>query len=171
MKIPKTLLLIALLFAVMSCSKTFKVDKTETDSVTSVPSEDVGMNQIIEDARKTVSVFIEAMRNPADDESDFQVKYPFTTDPGSKSAIEHIWLSDIVLKGDVYFATVGNEPFYIAKMKMGDQVEFDIKQVSDWMYFKGNKIIGGKSIRYLIENIPEKDRDEDMKIMYQMFDQ
>ena len=128
------------------------------------------MNQIIADARKTVSLFIEVYRNPASDESNFQVKYPFSTDPGSKVSDEHIWLSDIIQKGNAWFGTVGNEPFYIAKMKIGDQVEFDITKISDWMYIKGSTIVGGKSIKYLIENIPEKDRDEDMENIYKMFE-
>lgn len=167
----KKYLLLALMFFVLSCNSKLKVEKHNDDAIVKVSHEDNEMNKIIENARKTKSIFIEALQNPKPDERGFTLKFPFTTDPGSKNEIEHIWLKNIKnIKENQYSGVVANDPFFIKKMKFGQTVEFDINKISDWMYFKGNKIIGGKSVKYLIENIAEKDRDEESKMLLKMFD-
>jgi uncharacterized protein YegJ (DUF2314 family) len=41
--------------------------------------------------------------------------------------------------------------------------------ISDWMYTRGEAVIGGLSVKYLIERIPELDRDADISAYYRRF--
>lgn len=144
--------------------------KDDGDRVTSVSGEDAVMNAIIEEARSTVDVFLERLRSPGRLDTAFQVKYPFPTDLGSEAGVEHIWLSDLSEEDGTWYGVVQNDPDYIRSMRYGMRVKFDIRKVSDWMIVSGGKIVGGKSIRYLIERIPEKERSEELRDILSMFD-
>jgi uncharacterized protein YegJ (DUF2314 family) len=75
-----------------------------------VKSEDEEMNQIIEQARASANIFLKELDNPNSTATDFSVKYPFNTDPGSQDSIEHIWLSDIEEMNGKYYGIVANDP-------------------------------------------------------------
>ena len=164
-----SLLLIALLIVLLSCTKRYETTKSENDAVVSVPDDDRKMNAIITHARETVDLFLQHLHNPEGDETSFTIKYPFETDPGSEETVEHIWVSDIRAENNKYYGTISNDPFYIKRFTYGDIVEFDINNISDWMYMKGDKIIGGESIKLLIENTPANERTEDQKAILEMF--
>ncbi len=152
-----------------SCAKNYKTVTSDNDAVTAVPGDDTAMNSIIENARNTVNDFVLHFKNPEKGEHSFTVKYPFATDPGSESTVEHIWLNEIKIKDGRYFGKIANDPFDIKKYKYGDEVQFDIHKITDWMYIKNHKIIGGRSIQFLIESIPENERTDDQKSMLEMF--
>jgi uncharacterized protein YegJ (DUF2314 family) len=46
---------------------------------------------------------------------------------------------------------------------------FSIEKISDWMYLKDGRIVGGESIKYLIERISETERDAELIAFYQLF--
>ncbi len=162
-------LAIALLFSCQSRPDVREIG-SEKKSTISVASDDPVMLAIIEDARASVSEFLSRQSRPADDESGFQVKYPFETDPGSDVNYEHIWLDNVILEDGEYFGTIANDPEYISDLAYGDVVMIDIDSISDWMYVKAGKIIGGKSIKYLIEKIPEDERTGEYDEILSMFD-
>ncbi|HPJ15757.1 MAG TPA: DUF2314 domain-containing protein [Spirochaetota bacterium] len=149
-KFTNLFLLTAATLTLSGCNK-FESIFSNKDGIVSVQSDDQEMNQIIKNARDTTDQFLKAMKNPADDESNFIVKYPFKTDEGSELEIEHMWITDITIENNIYYGILNNEPVYIKDLKLGDKVKFDIKMISDWMYYKGDKIIGGKSVKYLLE--------------------
>ena len=149
-KFTNLFLLTAATLTLSGCNK-FESIFSNKDGIVSVQSDDQEMNQIINNARNTTDQFLTAMQNPADDESNFIIKYPFKTDEGSELEVEHMWITDITKENNEYYGILNNEPVYIKKMKIGDKVKFDIKKISDWMYYKGEKIIGGKSAKYLLE--------------------
>jgi len=154
--------------SLVCCKKAFKTTRTENDTVSAVADDDAAMNAIIAEARATVGSFLAELKAPAADESFFSVKYPFKTDEGSETKVEHIWLGDIAEENGKFFGIVGNDPFYIKGMKNGDRVEFDIASISDWMYYKGARIVGGKSMKYILENT--KNLTEDEKKFLDSFD-
>lgn len=160
----KRVLCIALIavaaFSLAGCKKTLKTTRTADDTVSAVADDDAEMNAIIAEARGTVGTFLDKLKRPAEDESFFSVKYPFKTDDGSETKLEHIWLRDITEEGGSYYGIVDNDPFYIKGMKNGDKVEFDVKAVSDWMYYKGDKVVGGKSMKYILEHTKDLSEDE-----------
>jgi uncharacterized protein YegJ (DUF2314 family) len=143
-----------------ACSKPLDVDKRGSDSVINVKSEDEEMNLIIEEARGSIDKFLKELNNPDSLGKDFSVKYPFVTDPGSKSSKEHIWLENIEKVNEKYYGIVVNDPFYIKNMKYGDKVEFNINNVSDWKYIENGYLIGGKSIIYFYNRMSGSEKKD-----------
>jgi uncharacterized protein YegJ (DUF2314 family) len=139
------------------------------DPVLYAGQSDEALKEISRRARETLPVFIRKLQNPAEDEGNFRIKYPFASDPGSGFGHEHLWLGNITFKDGRYYGTILNKPYYIAGFSAGDLTAFDIDSISDWMYTKGNAILGGLSTKYLIERIPELDRDAETSAYYRRF--
>ena len=150
--------LITLSFNIVACSKSLPKETKGNDSIINVKSEDEEMNLIIEQARETIDEFLKELNDPDTKGIDFAVKYPFDTDPGSKSSKEHIWIVNIERNNDKYHGIISNDPFYIKNMKMGDKVEFDVNKISDWKYVKDGFLVGGKSIVYFYNQMSEKEK-------------
>lgn len=153
------ILLTASLIGLVGCSNSLSVEKRGNESVISVKSEDQEMNQIIDEARESVNEFLRELNNPNTKGLDFAVKYPFDTNPGSTSSKEHIWLEQIENIDGKYYGIVINEPFYVSSMKYGDEVEFDINQISDWKYVEDGFLVGGKSIIYFYNRMSEEEKN------------
>jgi uncharacterized protein YegJ (DUF2314 family) len=148
------------LIGLIGCNSSLDVEIRGNDSVISVKSEDQEMNLIIDQARESVSEFLKELNNPNSSGTDFSVKYPFDTDPGSTTSKEHIWLEQIQQIDGKYYGIVINDPFYIKSMKYGDKVEFDINKVSDWKYVEDGFLVGGKSIIYFYDRMSEEEKKD-----------
>lgn len=166
--------LLPLLYAVFffSCDKIpfpKKIDRQPASAVIQLDQEDGEIVKIAEGARNTMSGFFRRLARPASDERNFCVKYPFMADEGSGIHAEHLWLTDIHFKDGLYYGILSGNPRYVSGMKKGDTVSFSADFITDWMYMRGDKIIGGYSIKYLLENIPEEARSEEQQKILNMF--
>jgi uncharacterized protein YegJ (DUF2314 family) len=121
--------------------------------------------QIAEDARNTLPNFFRHLNRAGIGEKNFCIKYPFETDNGT----EQVWISGISFKEGMYHGVLVSSPRQLNGMKRGDTVSFDADSITDWMYVRGDKIIGGYSIKYLLEKIPENQRSEGEQELLQMF--
>jgi len=54
--------------------------------------------------------------------------------------------------------------------RRGGSIIIDTNKITDWMYIQDGKIIGGRSIKYLLEKIPETQRGGDQKKILRMFE-
>jgi uncharacterized protein YegJ (DUF2314 family) len=122
--------------------------------------EDEELAHITQHARDTLPVFFRHLLRPAKEEGNFRVKYPFRADRDSGFGMEQLWLSDIRYKDGVYYGVVANTPFYISSIQKGDTVTFSAEDITDWMYTSGEKIIGGYSIKYLLDMLPEHSEEQ-----------
>jgi len=138
-----------------SCEKPPAPMPTERTTL-HMDQEDEVLLRIAKYARDTSPVFFRHMLRPAKDEKNFRVKYPFRADWGSGFSMEQIWLSDIKFKNGVYYGIVDNHPFYTNVLKKGDSVSFNTEDITDWMYTSNDKIIGAYSIKYLLDQLPER---------------
>jgi uncharacterized protein YegJ (DUF2314 family) len=162
-----TALLCILCCCILSCGK--ENSRPAESPTLHINQEDEGLNQIGREARESFPGFIRKMRNPEPDEGGFRVKYPFAAEEGSAFSHEHIWLEDIFIEDGLYYGTLSNRPYYLGSLQAGDVVIFEGDAISDWMYLKAGKIVGGRSIKYLMEQIPEPDRDDESRALYRMF--
>jgi uncharacterized protein YegJ (DUF2314 family) len=166
--VPALLLVSALLLC--SCGRDVPPEAAAMeDPVLYANQSDEALQEISRRARETLPVFIRQLQDPGQDEQDFRVKYPFPSDPGSGFNREHLWLGNITFKDGLYYGTILNKPYYIAGLNIGDVTAFTIDDISDWMYTKGDAVVGGLSIKYLIEQIPDLDRDAGMSAYYRRF--
>jgi uncharacterized protein YegJ (DUF2314 family) len=126
--------------------------------------------QIAENARETLPDFFRRLFRAAKNESGFRIKCPFRADSGSGFSTEQLWLSDIGFRDGTYYGILDSTPLHIAGMRRGDTISFSADEITDWMYIRRGKIIGGHSIKYLLEQIPEEQRNEEQRGILAMFD-
>ncbi|MDR2158679.1 MAG: DUF2314 domain-containing protein [Treponema sp.] len=132
--------------------------------------DDPELQRIAENARSTLPVFIRRLQSPLEGDGNFRIKYPFRVDGGSVFGREQIWLENIGFKDGAYHGTLANTPFYVTALKAGNAVTFEIDDITDWMYTRHGKITGGLSIKYLLDQIPEHERDDEQRAILAMFE-
>ena len=112
------------------------------------------MKRAVHQARRTVGVFIQAVRHPAAGQHDFQVKKPFR----QGDVVEHLWLSDVSFRGNRFHGLVDNVPRKIKGLKMGDLVSVNPNEITDWAFVENGRLVGGYSIRVLYAELSPKGR-------------
>jgi uncharacterized protein YegJ (DUF2314 family) len=102
------------------------------------------------------------------------VKCSFKTDDDSPYTNEYLWLRDIQVKGDannpIYYGNVANRPLHIKNLAEGQTVSFDEGDIVDWMYHRNGRIMGGLSIKYLIEKMPPYSTEPEGRALLELFD-
>ena len=132
--------------------------------------------RIAENARGTVNIFFRHLNAPGAGEGNFSVKYAFQVDgDGSGYAeaavsAEQVWIANITFRDGRYYGTVVSTPVYLSGIARGDRVNFNADLITDWMFTKDGRIIGGHSIRYLLEQIPEAERTDGQRRTLRMFE-
>ena len=165
--------MIPLLFSVMllfSCEKwpVFRASG-EPVRIIELNQADAEMAQIAEDARSTLSVFFRQLLRADGKEHHYFIKYPFIADAGS-GGIEQVWLTGIRFKNGTYYGNFASDPIQISGMKKGDTTAFEPDRITDWMYIQDEKIIGGSSIQYLLNQIPADQRTPREQSLLKMFE-
>jgi uncharacterized protein YegJ (DUF2314 family) len=144
--------------------------KGKLNPIAPAAEDDAALRAIATAARADFSEFTRRLRRPAADEYNFQIKYPFAADEDSGYTREYLWLKDIRFKDGFYYGVIANEPLYSKDRALNDTVSFLPDDIADWMYMKGERIRGGRSIKYLIEKIPAAERDEELQRYLERFD-
>ena len=142
----------------------FSCDRSDKPSpVIEVERSDKELERIADNARRALPVFFRNLARPEAGANNFYVKYPVTSDD---SVTEQVWLGSIRSRKGLYYGNIANT----AKSRGKKRVTIDIEQITDWMYIQDGKIIGGRSIKYLLEKIPEPQRSEDQQKILKMFE-
>jgi uncharacterized protein YegJ (DUF2314 family) len=150
----------------------FSCDKSVTDAsrrpspTFELERSDEEITRIAENARRALPIFFRNLARPEKGADNFFVKYPLSADDGA----EQVWLGGIHVKDGVYYGVLANTASSPGGMKKGDKISFVPDAVTDWMYVQDGKIMGGRSIKYLLEKIPETQRNEDQRKILKMFD-
>jgi len=117
----------------------------EEPQIFDVAQHDARMRRAVHEAQRTVGVFILALRHPAANQSDFEVKKPFR----QGDVVEHMWLADVTFSGNRFTGYIDNQPRNIKGLKMGDRVSVNANEISDWAFIQDGRLIGGYTIRVL----------------------
>lgn len=148
------ILITLILFCFISCKNTDKVERKDQPDIYNVKASDAEMNEAIEKAKQTLHDFNAALLNPEIEVKSLKVKFQNQTDA------EHLWLSNIVFKDGKYTGILDNEPEYFTEYKIGDTIDVDDKNISDWMYIKNGKLFGGYTIKVLRNRMSESEREQ-----------
>jgi uncharacterized protein YegJ (DUF2314 family) len=129
---------------------------TEDDPpIVSVRAADAEMNAAIVHARETLPTFWASCDAPQPTETGHALKVRF--DVGAE--VELIWVSDVKKLSDGnYSGRFANEPSDLPG-NIGDQVEFKQIDISDWMFMRNDKIVGGATIKALLKSMPKEEAD------------
>jgi uncharacterized protein YegJ (DUF2314 family) len=131
--------------------------------------EDAELLRIAQNARDTLPIFFRRLQSPLPGDGNFRIKCPFRADGRSGFSREQVWLSDIRFQDGGYSGVLANTPYYMSGFARGERVNFNIDDITDWMFTRAGKITGGLSIKYLLEQIPEHERDEEQRRILGMF--
>ena len=164
------ILLVLILFSSCNRFNAEKLDPQQIKETTALINRfEKNILQAEENARNTFSTFLRQLNRANSDKGDFYVKYPVLADAGKEIRTEQIWLTGIYYENGNYYGMLANTPLNISSLKKGDRIIFYTDSISDWMYISNGKIIGGQSIKYLLEKIPESDRSFQQKKILGMF--
>ena len=161
------ILVLLLCTGLASCQRQAPPVKTVTARIDRADEE---ILRIAEEARNTLPGFFRQLGRADSSDGNFCVKYPFRADSGSGVIMEQVWLTGIHFKNGGYYGVLAGAPQHLNDMKKGDMVTFYADEISDWMYIRGGKIAGGRSIKYLLEQIPESRRSNEQRNILQMFE-
>jgi uncharacterized protein YegJ (DUF2314 family) len=124
--------------------------------VVGVRAADAEMNAAIAHARDTLPTFWASCDAPKPTEIGHALKVRF--DVGAE--VEHIWVSDVKKLSDGnYSGRFANEPSDLLGKNIGDQVKFKQIDISDWMFMRNEKVVGGETIKALLKSMPKEEAD------------
>ena len=128
--------------------------KSGEPTIYDIDSGDQQMNEAIRKSRLTFADFVAAFKTNKGSRRNFSIKMPFATEFGA----EHIWLTNMELKGEKLFGIVDNLPQSVTTVRLGDVVEIEENRISDWFYIEDDKLIGGLTIRVLRDRMSNSAR-------------
>ena len=132
----------------------------EGGNYTDVKEDDAAMNAAMAKAKTTSDEFVRAFHAQKPGTKDFFVKKPYPTPNGSQ---EHMWIEVHEEHNGILKGLVANEAEDTRAVKMGDAVTLNLSEISDWKYQDGKKLVGGYTIRYFIDKMSPKEREDFLK--------
>jgi uncharacterized protein YegJ (DUF2314 family) len=118
-----------------------------------------------EQAQRTLGFFIAALRAKKDGDASFEIKRGFV----DGERCEHLWIRDVTYDGQNFHGRIDNRPLDVKGVRLGQRVTVAPRDVSDWMFVKNGKLMGGYTTRILYARLaPEQqaefDRQADFRI-------
>lgn len=110
-------------------------------------SEDPEIAVAIQTARESFGEFIDTSMNPESNGVGF-VAHIMTTETTDDIQEAGIQVSNVEPKGKGYHGIVSNYPV-MEGVAMGDQIEFELGHLVEWMYVDEGKVIGAQVTRVL----------------------
>lgn len=95
-------------------------------------------------ARQSLKQFLEAFFAPKPNQKSFLLKVAFHY----QDETEHIWLADLDLASTPETGVVANEP-KIPTLEYMQRVPFRAADITDWMYYEDESLVGGFTIKAL----------------------
>ena len=115
------------------------------------------MNAAIAKGRATLPTFWASYDAPKPSETGHSLKVRF---PNPRNNGEHIWMADVKKTADGrYSGRFANAPRDLPGKKAGEVALFKEADISDWMFMRNGKIVGGETIKPLLKGMPKADAD------------
>ena len=130
---------------------------SEGPPIVKTTSADVDMNAAIARARDTLPTFWASYDAPKPSETGHGLKVRFAVGP---DRFEHIWMSDVEkLPGGNFSGRFANQPSDLPDKNEGDQVEFKQADITDWLFIRNEKVVGGETIKLLLKSMSSEEAD------------
>ena len=124
---------------------------------------DPEMAAAVEKARQTLPDFWRMFAAPEGDVGQFALKVA-VGDPGV-NITEHFWLGSLKTLDDGRIeGTINNVPNHVKSVKHGQRYAFKTDDITDWMFYRRGKIVGGHTIRPLLKRL-SKERADQIRLM------
>lgn len=79
---------------------------------------------------------------------ELSAKFPFTVPAGGH---EHIWITVTGIDGERVTGRIANDPVRVPDLKINQAVECRLAELSDWLYVRDGKMVGGYTVKVLDE--------------------
>lgn len=112
-----------------------------------VNPDDREMLEAVQQARKSVDEFIQALNENEDDQTRFAIKRKFTQ--GDET--EYMWLLDVRLEDGVFDGQLDNDPRSLTNVRRGERYQVNKEDIWDWMIITEDGMVGGYSVKLLIK--------------------
>lgn len=126
------------------------------DPVYMVDPDDPAMIEATRTAHETLPYFWQQMQNPGEGESMFSVKVRLE----DGDLAEHFWLAEVQPIGDLVRGKIDNVPNMVRNYHDGQEVTVPNTEISDWMFLRGEKIVGNYTMRAQMEKLPPEKQGE-----------
>ena len=132
-------------------------NRPDRSPVIDVSSANAEMAAAIGKARATLPAFWASYEAPKPSETGHSLKVRFAN---RRNDGEHIWMDEVKKLADGrYSGRFANEPRDLPGKHAGDPAEFAQVDISDWMFLRNGKIVGGETIRVLLKSMSKEDAD------------
>lgn len=115
-----------------------------------VDADDAEMNGAKQRARAALPQFYARLADPADDESEFMIKFDIV--PGEEEA-EFVWAGQLDRSASPMTGVLVNQP-ELTDHRVGQRVAIPEVDIIDWSYVKGGTMQGDFTDRVLIDRMP-----------------
>ena len=119
--------------------------------VAMVSASNAKMNAAMDEARRTVGQFTQAMQS-AKPEQRFTVKVRVT----DGAATEYMWLSNVTFDGTAFHGTLSDDPYQVKGYKVGQEIMVKPTEIADWIVMDGDKQKGGYTEKAIESDAPAK---------------
>ena len=121
-----------------------------------VSDDDKQMDRAVENAQRTLGFFMAALKAKKNGDTVFEVKKGFID--GDK--VEHLWIKRVTYDGKNFHGEIDNQPLEVSNVHSGQRVTAAPEVVTDWMFLKDGKLIGGYTTRVLYARLSPEDKAE-----------
>jgi len=88
-------------------------------------------------------------------------------DEGIKQGGEHLWLNDIEFGDIMISGTIVSSPSHLKSVRRGQNVQFPLERLSDWLYVFDGKAHGAYTVKLLRSRMADKElKDHDKDYPY-----
>ena len=148
---------VAAVLAILGSPTGAAVRAEDRSPVIDLSSGNAEMNAAIAKGRATLPTFWASYDAPKPSETGHSLKVRF---PNPRNNGEHIWMAEVKkLPNGAYSGLFANEPRDLPGKRAGDKVEFTEADISDWMFMRNGKIVGGETIKPTLKSLPKADAD------------
>ena len=119
-----------------------------------VADDDKAMDRAVIHARRSLGFFLAALHAKKPDDRSFEIKKAFV----DGSRVEHLWIGHLTFDGENFHGRINNQPLDIHNVRLGQTVTVAPREVTDWMFVKGGKLIGGCTTRVLYARLSPQDK-------------
>jgi len=119
-----------------------------------VTDTDKAMERAVEHAQRSLGFFMAALRANKPGDTTFEIKKGFV----DADRCEHLWINKITYDGKNFHGRINNRPLEVKNVQLGQRVTLGPREVSDWMFLKNGKLMGGYTTRVLYARLSPEDK-------------
>lgn len=126
------------------------------DKTILVGEDDPEMNAAIAKARASLTTFWTALELQPPGTESFSLKVAIT----DGDQVEHFLTRNVERKDGKIFAEIDNAPQFVSNVAFGQRIEVPEADISDWMFWRNGKVVGGETLRVLLKRMTPEEKKE-----------